>query len=283
MPPDINASDKIGLIAGGGNLPAEIIRSCKVLNRQLFVIYLKDNDPAPQCLQDVPHINLGIGSVGKAIKTFREQNIKHIVMAGWIKRPRLLNLKPDAGGVKLLAKISAAKLSGDNSLLVTVIKFFEDSGFRIVGVEQILQELLIKEGRLGKIEPNKTAINDIHYGVDIAKTIGNLDIGQAVVVQGGTVLGVEALEGTDALIARCASLKLEGPGGVLVKMKKPIQDNRVDLPTIGVDTVINAHNAGLRGIAIEAGGALVVDKEKVVATADKLGLFVVGVASNGEF
>lgn len=274
---DFSPVDKIGLIAGNGNLPEEVIKSYIDLGRRIFVIFLEGSGDEPESLKDVPHIKLSIGSVGKAIRTLRGEGIKNIIMAGAIKRPKLSELKLDAGGIKLLAKISAAKLSGDNSLLVTVIKFFESSGFSVLGVDEVLSSALMPRGNLGKIEPHKNSYTDIHLGMEVARIIGNLDVGQGVVVQGGVVLGVEAIEGTDALLERCKHLKLEGPGGVLVKMKKPNQDSRIDLPTIGMNTIVNAHKAGLRGIAIEAGSALIVEKNKVIETANRLGLFVSGV------
>lgn len=274
---NFQSGDKIGLIAGSGNLPEEVIKSCINLGRRIFVIFLEGSGEEPKSLQDVPHVNLGVGSVGKAIRVLKGEGIKHIIMAGAIKRPKISALKLDAGGVKLLAQISAAKLNGDNSLLVTVIKFFESSGFVVLGVDEVLREVLMPRGNIGKIEPHKTSYTDIHLGMEIARAIGNLDVGQGVVVQNGVVLGVEAIEGTDALLERCRGLRLDGSGGVLVKMKKPNQDSRIDLPTIGANTVINAHKAGLRGIAVEAGSALVVEKEKVIETANRLGLFVSGI------
>ena len=126
--------------------------------------------------------------------------------------------------------------------------------------------------------PTSWALADIERGARVAAALGSQDVGQAAVVQQGLVLGVEAVEGTDALLARCAGLARSGPGGVLVKVRKPTQDRRADLPTIGVTTVRNAAGAGLRGIAIEAGGALVIDKTAVVRAADEAGLFVVGIA-----
>ncbi len=225
---------KIGLIAGNGKLPEEVIKSCVSSGREVFVIYLQGSGVPPESLSQVPHIKLSIGSVGKAIRTLRAEGVSQLVMAGGLKRPKLMELKPDAGGIKLLAQISASKFSGDNSLLVTVIKFFESSGFEIIGVDKILGKVLVPEGLLGSVEPSKSALVDVNLGA----------------------------------------------GGVLVKMKKPMQDARIDLPTIGVDTIINAHKAGLRGIAVEAGSALIVEKEKVVETADKLGLFVLGIKAN---
>ncbi len=274
---ELSIDDKIGLIAGSGALPEQIIKSCISLNKKIFVIALEGSFDKNDSLQNVPHIILNISEVGKAIDSLRKQGIKHIIMAGGIKRPQFSQLKPDLAGVKLLAQISAAKLRGDNSLLVTVIKFFESMKFVIIGVDQLLQEVLIPHGKLGRIAPDRRALADIQLGKEIARQIGNLDIGQGVVVQNGVVLGIEAIEGTDALLERCGSLRLENAGGVLVKMKKPMQDTRIDLPAIGVDTVINAHKAGLCGIAIESGSALVIEKAEVAAAADKLRMFVVGV------
>jgi DUF1009 family protein len=133
------------------------------------------------------------------------------------------------------------------------------------------------EGALGRVEPDAEAAADIAHGLRIARALGALDIGQAVVVQQGLVLGVEAIEGTDALIARCAGLRRDGPGGVLVKAAKPGQERRIDLPAIGARTVAAAAAAGLRGIAAEAGAALLLDRDEVVRRADAAGLFVVGV------
>jgi DUF1009 family protein len=267
--------DKIGLIAGEGDLPEKIIKECLKTGRDIFVIILGQTPP-PSIL-DVPHAYINIASVGKAIKTFRSHKITNIIFAGGLKRPKLSTLRPDAGGLKLMAKISKAKLIGDNELLSTIVKFFESSGFAVIGADQILGDLLMPSGILGKIKPTKSAQKDIDSGIKIARSIGELDIGQSIIIQHGVIIGVEAVEGTDELIKRCAKLQQEGGGGILVKMKKPEQDTRIDLPTIGKTTIINVHKAGLIGIALEAGAAIILDKNDVVSKADELGLFLVGV------
>jgi DUF1009 family protein len=127
------------------------------------------------------------------------------------------------------------------------------------------------------VRPDAEAESDIRHGLEVARVLGQADVGQAVVVQQGLVLGVEAIEGTDQLLARCGLLRREGPGGVLVKIKKPQQDRRADLPTIGLTTLEGARSAGLRGIAVEAGGTLILDRKKLAEEADKAGLFVIGV------
>jgi len=147
----------------------------------------------------------------------------------------------------------------------------------VIGPDQVLRAGLAPEGVLGRLRPDAQALADIDHARRIARALGALDIGQAVVVQQGLVLGVEAIEGTDALLRRCAKLRREGPGGVLVKVEKPGQEQRADRPTIGPQTVALAVAAGLRGIAVEAGATIVLDRDEVVNAADRAGLFVVGI------
>ena len=266
---------KIGLVAGRGDLPEKIIRQCINSGIDLFVILITEE--RPKSIDKVPHTSLGVGSVGKAIKLFKEEHVENIVFAGGLKRPKFLSLKLDSGGVKLLARITKAKLNGDNKLLTTVIGFFEDNGFEIIGADEILEDALMPLGVLGKVSPQGKQQGDVDVGKKMAQSIGKLDIGQSVIMQDGVVIGVEAIEGTDKLIERCKDLQLEKKGGVLVKVKKPEQDKRVDLPTIGPVTIMKAHENGLAGIAVEAGAALVIDKDEVVSMADEYGLFIVGV------
>lgn len=167
-------------------------------------------------------------------------------------------------------------LSGDNELLSSIVTFLEEEGFRVAGAEEVVRELLTPEGMIGSIYPDKRAQTDIETGARIARAIGALDIGQAVMVQNGIILGVEAAEGTDGLIRRCAPLKLEEKGGVLVKVKKPQQERRVDLPTIGVETVERLAEQGFSGVAVEAGASLILNRREVARRADALGVFVIG-------
>lgn len=155
----------------------------------------------------------------------------------------------------------------------------EEEGFRVVGADDILSGLTAREGVMGAVVPDEAAERDIARGVDVLQAMGAADVGQAVVVQDGIVLGVEAVEGTDALIARCGGLRREGPGGVLVKLGKPEQERRADLPTIGPETVARVREAGLRGIAVEAGATIMLSPSRVIAAADEAGIFLVGLRS----
>jgi DUF1009 family protein len=206
----------------------------------------------------------------------RENNVSELVLAGGIRRPSLAALRPDWRAAKLFARIGYRAL-GDDGLLSAVVGELEREGFRVIGPDQLLTSALVPEGPLGSIRPDVQSSADIEHGLRIARALGALDVGQAVIVQQGLVLGVEAIEGTDDLIRRCAQLRREGPGGVLVKVEKPGQERRADRPTIGPRTVLLAAETGLRGIAIEASATIVLDRDDVIRAADGAGLFVVGV------
>jgi DUF1009 family protein len=267
---------KLGIFAGGGELPLRIIEACRAAERGVFVLAF-EGAADPAVVSGVPHAWVRLGAAGEALRLLREQRVEEIVFAGGVKRPSLLSLRPDWRAAKFFARVGYRAL-GDDGLLTAVIREFEGEGFRVVGADTILGSALAPTGRLGRHAPDAQAEDDIALGFRIVRALGALDIGQAAVVQQGLVLGVEAIEGTDALIARCADLRREGPGGVLVKAPKPGQEPRADLPTIGRRTVDGAAAAGLRGIAVEAGASLIIDRAAVAAAADRSGLFVVGVA-----
>ncbi len=266
---------KLGIIAGGGALPERVVAACRSKGRECFVLALKGH-ANPKTVADVPHAWVRLGAIGAAIRLLHNAGVDELVLAGPVGRPTLASLRPDVRGAKLLAKAGVAALS-DDGLLRMVIQELETEGFCVVGAEDVFDDLLTPEGVLGKVSPDRLAETDISQGIEIARAIGSFDVGQAVVVQQGIVLGMEAVEGTDALIDRAGALRRDGPGGVLVKIKKPAQEARADLPTIGATTVEAAAKAGLRGIAIEAGGSLMIDRAAVVETADRCGLFLIGV------
>ncbi len=268
-------SAKLGIVAGGGGLPGRLIAACRECRRDVFVIALEgitDRDG----LDGAAHAWVHLGALERMIGLLREAAVEEVVLAGPVPRPSLRTLRLDKRALKRLVGLRPGAL-GDDRLLSLIVDELEGEDFRVVGVDTILTDLLAPEGAVGALEPDADARVDIAAGVRVARALGALDVGQAVVVQHGVVLGVEAIEGTDALLARCRDLRRDGPGGVLVKLKKPGQERRADLPTIGPDTVANARAAGLSGIAVEAGNALIVDRTKVAEAADAGGLFVVGI------
>lgn len=265
----------LGIIAGSSSLPRVIAEACATQGRDFMILALEDACE-PATVADMPHEWARLGGLGKAISALRAAGVQELVMAGKVNRPKLANLRPDLKATKLLARLGSSLLKGDDELMRTIIKFLEEEGFKIVGVDEVVSELVTPEGLIGAIYPDKRLQADIEFGAKIARGIGELDIGQSVIVQNHQVLGVEAIEGTAELIKRCAHLKVEEKGGVLVKMKKPTQERRVDLPTIGVATIEQVAEAGFAGIAIEAGSSLMIHKRAIASRANELGIFVLG-------
>jgi len=265
---------RLGIVAGGGRLPQRLVESCRTAGRDVFVLAL-EGAAEPETVRGVPHAWCRIGAAAMGLALLRENNVTELVLAGGIRRPSLGALRPDWRAAKLFARIGYRTL-GDDGLLSAVVSELEQEGFRVLGVDQLLDGEFVAEGPLGKFRPDRQSEADIERGLRIARAIGALDIGQAVVVQQGLVLGIEAIEGTDGLLGRCATLRREGPGGVLVKVEKPGQERRADRPTIGPRTIALAAEAGLLGIAIEAGATIVLDRDEVIRAADQAGLFLVG-------
>lgn len=266
----------LGIVAGSGGLPRRIIESCRAAGREVFVLAL-EGEADPSLVADAPHAWCRIGAAATGFDLLRTHGVGELVLAGGVQRPSLASLRPDWRAAKFFARIGFRAL-GDDGLLSAVIKEIEREGFRVIASDDLLDRaVLMPEGLVGSRGPDDRARADIEYGMRIARAIGALDIGQSVVVQQGMVLGVEAIEGTDALLRRCAGLQRPGPGGVLVKAEKPGQERRVDRPVIGPQTVAVAAESGLSGIAAEAGAVLILDSDEVARAADAAGLFVVGV------
>jgi len=270
----------LGIIAGLGALPVQVAEAAMARGQGVFVLRLKGfEEPA---LEQFPGEVSGIAELGKAFKAFRNAGCEQICFAGIVKRPDFKALKPDMKGVSLLPKAIAAARKGDDALLTFMISVFEDEGFEIIGADEAAGRLEAPTGLLVGPEPSEAQIDDLKKAAHVALEIGRLDIGQGAIVANGLVLCVEAQEGTDEMLKRCASLPREIRGseterlGVLVKRPKPQQERRIDLPTIGKKTLDGAAAAGLAGIGYEAGGALIVDVDTVKAHADALGLFLYG-------
>ncbi len=268
---------KLGILAGGGTAPRRIIESCERGAIPFFVFCLEGQADAGLA-DGLPHAWLPLGAGTRLKKLLADEDISHIVMIGRVRRPSLLEIKPDWWTLKALTRIGMHALGDDGLLRAIGHVLEEECGVRLMGAHEVFADLVTPVGLLTAQEPDETARHDMRRGIEVARALGLLDVGQAVVVQQGIVLGVEAIEGTDALIGRTASLKREGPGGVLVKLAKPQQDGRLDLPTIGPDTVRAAATAGLRGIALEGGRSQIVDRAEVIRLADEAGLFVLGLS-----
>jgi DUF1009 family protein len=274
-------SATLGLVAGAGVMPLRVADAARKTGRPVFCILIEGfAKPADYALY--PHEVVPLGQVGRMLSLLRAQGARDLVLAGRVTRPSLLSFRFDAEGVRLVGKLGMrAIFGGDDGLLTAMIRVIEGEGFRPLGAQQVLGALMVERGALTAREPDDVARRDIARGIAVTRVLGQADVGQGCVVQQGLVLGVEAIEGTDAMLARCGALRREGPGGVLVKLVKPGQDVRADLPVIGPETVRVAAEAGLAGIAIEArhgnGGTLVLDRAETVAAAEAAGLFLVAI------
>jgi hypothetical protein len=221
----------------------------------------------------------GIAEAGKLLRLLNEANCDGVVLAGVVRRPDFSKLRPDWRGAALLPQVIAAAAKGDGALLGVLVETLEAEGFVVIGAEEVFADLVAPPGPVGGASPTPENWTDIRKGAAIVAALGPFDIGQAAVVASGHTLGIEAAEGTDALLERCAALPTSARGGdrrngVLVKMPKPGQELRVDLPTLGVETVRRVAAAGLAGVAFEADASLVVDRAGVAREADRLGVFV---------
>ena len=258
---------KLGILAGGGELPGRLIERCRAEGRPFFVVGIAGHVDAGLPTDAV----LRIGAVGEILRVLKQAKISSIVMTGRVDRPRWWELVPDLAAMRLLWRWL---FSGDDGLLRAVVRIFEEQGWFVAGIHEFLPELLASQGISSAKSPTEAEWGDIRLGLAAAKELGARDLGQAVVVRNGQVVGEEDRSGTDALIRRSM-----GSGGVLVKAMKPNQERRVDLPAVGVRTVETAAAAGLSGIAVEARNTLIAEREAVIAAVDRLGLFLVGLGA----
>jgi DUF1009 family protein len=212
----------------------------------------------------------------------REAGCRDVVLIGSLVRPAFWQLRFDWVTLWALPRIASAYRGGDDHLLSNVSKLVEQRGFRLLGAHEVAPDILVPEGPLGGFSPSKHDHADIAFGLDYLRAAGPFDVGQAVVVASRHVLAVEAVEGTDEMLARVAELRASGRlhapagSGVLVKAPKLGQDWRFDLPSIGPRTVEGAARAGLAGIAVAAGSTIVAEPDRLVQEADRTGIFVVG-------
>jgi hypothetical protein len=271
-----SAQDVLGIIAGGGVLPGRVAEAAAAAGRGVFVVGL-EGYAEKTVLSPWPHRMHRIGAAGAILRSLREAGCRELVLIGPVRRPSLLDLRPDAEGTKILARIGRAAFAGDDGLLAAVMRVLGEEGFSVVGAQDVMRQAVAPAGLLTRTAPDTQAAGDIARGVAVVRALGALDVGQGCVVQQGLVLAVEAIEGTDAMLARAGQVRREGPGGVLVKLVKPGQDRRADLPTLGPGTVAACVAAGLRGIAFEAGGTLLAERQATIESAETAGLFLIGI------
>jgi DUF1009 family protein len=281
MTTGMSLSPTVAVIAGSGVLPFAVAGALQARGLRPVLFAIRGFcDPAR--VADLPHHWVALGQFGRLTRLMRMEGCGDVVFIGALVRPALSEIRLDWGTLRVLPALAAAMRGGDDHLLSGVSRLFERRGFRLLGIKDVAPELLMPEGTITKAAPDAAAGADIARGRDLIRALSPFDVGQAVVVIDGHVVGVEGIEGTDALLRRMAQLRRDGRirakagCGVLVKSPKAAQDLRFDLPTLGPVTVDGVVAAGLAGIGIVAGHTLVADLEATVAKADRAGLFITG-------
>lgn len=270
----------LGIIAGAGAFPPALARAAIAQGRPVFGLLLKGI--AGSDLEIYPHTWVGIGRFGAMLKAARRAGCRDLVLIGSLVRPNLWTTVPDLAAIKALPEMVRLYRGGDDHLLRGIASLFEREGFRLLAAQDVAPELLMPAGVLGRVQPSDADREDIALALAAMAALGPYDVGQGMVIGGRRIVAVEGAEGTDGMLERCRQMRelgrLKWPDrtGLLVKAPKPGQDRRIDLPAIGPDTVDKAAEAGLRGVAVPAGSALVVDMVEVVRRADSRGLFVIG-------
>lgn len=274
------AMTRLGLLAAAGQLPVFFARKLRARGVPLFVVGVRhEADPALRELAD-EFVWCGVGGMGRGIRLFKRAGVRELVTLGkffkgnYLHRPwRLLSLLPDW---RFLCWFFGRnrKDNGDDNLMLSIIAELAKDDLTVVPAVDYCPELLVNEGLLTRRRPSAAEERDIAFGWHLAKEMGRLDVGQSVIVKGTTILAVEAIEGTDRAILRAGELCRAG-GFVVVKVAKPQQDRRFDLPTIGTATLETMYKAGGKVLAVEAEQTILVDREATIALANRYGLTVI--------
>lgn len=276
----MKAISKLGIICGSGDLPYLVLEAARKNNIPFVLVLIKGN-AARSLKYRGENISASLGQVGTVAEKLKALDVSHICFAGSVRRPSIFSLKLDYLGKELLLKYFQ-NISGDNSLLSLIIKTYEERfGFIVISPQSLDKSILISEDINTLAKPNKEQLENIKLGFNIAKKIGSLDIGQSLVIQEHLIIAVEAVEGTSKLIKRSKKLLKKGASkGILIKVKKPNQEIRIDLPTIGFHTIKAVKKAGLAGIAIEKNASLVLNKKLILEYANANNIFVFTINSS---
>jgi lipid-A-disaccharide synthase len=265
----------IGIVCGGGDYPRLVARAC-VEKGLKFSLLLLNGFCNSEGWPAAERLSINIGEIEKALYFFRKNKVDKIIFAGHIKRPDFTKLSLDKKATKWLVKLGKTIFSGDDALLRAIADLLQQEGFEVIAGTDLLEDIFLPEGALSLQKPTQSQMKDIQIGIKTASRLGIFDIGQSAIVCDGKILGKENVDGTSFLIEKCAQLRRSTKGGTLVKISKPQQDTRLDLPTIGPDTIEKLHQNGFDGLAVEAGKCIVIDKKSVIDKSNEFGLFVFG-------
>jgi DUF1009 family protein len=264
---------RLGLIAGNGQFPILFSKAAKARGFRVFAIAHKhETDPHLNDYADTVEW-IYIGQLKRIIKFFKKNNVSQAALVGGITKTRMFfDVRPDAKAISLIAGMRHTQ---DDGVLREFVRILEEEGIQIKSSTFLVPELLAPPGCWTKRKPSQSEKKDLDFGWKLAKEIGRLDIGQCVVVGGGSVLAVEAIDGTDATIKRGG--KLGKGSAVVVKVCKPHQDTRFDIPAVGTRTISTMHEADAKVLGIEAGKAVVFDRKEMIDLANEFGIVIVSI------
>jgi UDP-2,3-diacylglucosamine hydrolase len=275
--------DRVGLIAGWGSFPIEVAQQCQRIGCDLYVAAIKGHADPSIAKYALDLKWFGVAKLGGHIQFFRSHGVTKVSLAGKLFKDRILfhglgwiQHFPDLVALRTLypSFVTRSRDTRDDTILGAVVGAFTRNGMEVLPVTSIAPQLMVREGNLTHRSPSRRERLDMQFGWEIARQMGGLDVGQSITVRDQTVLGVEAVEGTDALISRTAQLCPRG-GFSLIKVAKPNQDMRFDVPTIGLQTVQTLHRAGGSAIAVEADRTILVDREATLAYANQHGIAMI--------
>ncbi len=264
--------NNIGIIAGGGKLPIVIGGNLIKKNFKVFFFVIEEFFNTIS-YKDFNVTIINLKSAKKIIESLQAKKIDSIIMAGNIKRPSITDLSFDFQTFKLAKNLLLNK-TGDNSLLISIKKYFIDNGFDYFDWKAYCPELFADKDDLTNLKPSRKAKENLKKALSIFKSFGEIDVGQSMIIQNQIVLGLEAVEGTDSLMIRCKDYKKSGDRGILVKFSKYNQSNILDIPTIGEKTVKLLKDCNYEGVFLEKNTCLIIDKEKTIDLANQYNIFI---------
>jgi DUF1009 family protein len=270
----------IGIIAGNGRLPVELAEELQKAGNKVYILGI-DGEAEP-AIEAFDHGYFRWGQVSRMFKLLRSRDVSDVTLIGGIsRRPSLSEMKFDLGAYLTLPRALSWMLAGDNSVLIGVIEVFRKKGLTVRGAHELVPSLLISAGANTRKKPSNADLERINLGLDVARILGQYDVGQAVVVVEKRIVALEGVEGTDAMLERVCALRTAGKlpkkkGGVLIKCVKPGQDFRVDLPSIGPNSIDRIVDAGLSGIGVLAESTLIISRQETLKRAKKHGVFIYG-------
>jgi len=280
--PGAETSAPLAILCGGGAFPLEVAGEARRAGREPFLVGVVGATDSG--VEAYPHVWVRMGEVGKLFAALKERAIAEMVIIGAMTRPEFADLRFDWGAVRRAPELAQLFRRGDNGLLAGIAAIIEREGVRIVGAHEIAPRLLAPVGKIGARAASAEDETDIGLGARLLAALSAFDAGQGAIIAAGRVLAIEAAEGTDAMLARVADmrvsnrLRLSGSAGVLVKAPKRGQDLRLDMPAIGPKTIEGAAKARLRGVAVSADHVLITERQRCAREADAAGLFVAGFA-----